>query len=56
MGFGLEFGFIDHFTTRFMTALKYSAIDDLNILQITTARAKSLFSICSLVMAFISGD
>jgi hypothetical protein len=39
-GFGLEIGFIDHFNTRIVTTLNYSAIANLHTLQITTARPK----------------
>jgi hypothetical protein len=39
-GFGLGIGFIDHFNTRLVTTLTYSAIADLHTLQITTAHAK----------------
>jgi hypothetical protein len=46
-GFGLEIGFIDHFDTRLMTALNYSAITDLHTLQIITAHAKSFQSAVS---------
>jgi hypothetical protein len=38
-GLGLEIGFIDHFNTRLMTALNYSAITDLH-----SAHAKSFQS------------
>jgi hypothetical protein len=60
-GFGLEIGFIDHFNTRLVTTLNYSAIADFNILQITTAHAKSFQSAAvptsrSLVTASNSGD
>jgi hypothetical protein len=48
--FGLEIGFIDHFNTRLVTALNYSAIADIHNLQITTAHAKS-FSQLSLVVS-----
>jgi hypothetical protein len=47
MGFGLEIGFIDHFNTRLVTALNYSAIADLHTLQITTAHSKSFQSTVS---------
>jgi hypothetical protein len=47
MGFGLEIGFIDHFNTRLMTTLKYSAVADLHTLQITTAYSKSFQSTVS---------
>jgi hypothetical protein len=47
MGFGLETGFIDHFKTRLMTTLNYSAIADLHTSQITTAHAKSFQSAVS---------
>jgi hypothetical protein len=40
MGFWLEIGFIDHFTTRLVTTLNYSAIADHHNLQITTAHGK----------------
>jgi hypothetical protein len=39
-GFGLEIGFIDHFNTRLVTTLNYSAITYLHTLQITTAQSK----------------
>jgi hypothetical protein len=39
-GFGLEIGFIDHFNTRLVTALDYSAFADLPTLEITRAHAK----------------
>jgi hypothetical protein len=59
MGFGLEIGFIGHFNTRLVTALNYSAIDDLHTLEITTAHAVfsvcCVFSSCSLVTASNSG-
>jgi hypothetical protein len=38
--FELEIGFIDHFSTRLVTVLNYSAIADFRTLQITTAQAK----------------
>jgi hypothetical protein len=38
-GFELEIGFIDHFNTRLMTTLNYSAIAELHTLQITTVSA-----------------
>jgi hypothetical protein len=44
MGFGLEIGFMDHFDTRLVTTINYSAIADLHILQITTAHANSFHS------------
>jgi hypothetical protein len=40
MGFGLEIGFIDHFNTRPMTTLNYSAIANLHTLQTPAAHAK----------------
>jgi hypothetical protein len=40
-GFGLQVGFTDHFNTRIVTSLNYSAIADLRTLQTTTAQAKS---------------
>jgi hypothetical protein len=43
-GFGLEIGFVEHFHTRLVTTLNYSAIGDLHTLQITVAHAKSAFS------------
>jgi hypothetical protein len=56
-GFGLEIGFIDHFNTRLMTTLNYSAIADFHTLQITTAHAKSFQSVVSApVTALNSGD
>jgi ethanolamine utilization microcompartment shell protein EutS len=39
-GFGLEIGFIDHFTTRLVATFNYSAVADFYILQITAAHAK----------------
>jgi hypothetical protein len=59
-GFGLEIRFIDHFNTRFVTTLNYSAIADLHTSQITTAHAKSfqfaVFTRHSLVTASNSED
>jgi hypothetical protein len=46
-GFGLEIGFIDHFNTRLVTTLHYSAIADLHTLQIITAHLKSFQSAVS---------
>jgi hypothetical protein len=46
-GFGLEIGFTDHFNTRLVTTLNYSAIANLQTLQITTAHSKSLQSFTS---------
>jgi hypothetical protein len=40
-GFGLEIGFIDHFNTRLVTTLNYSAVADLHNSQITIAHAKT---------------
>jgi hypothetical protein len=60
VGFGLEIGFIGHFSTRLVTTLNYRAIADLHTLKITTAHA--FFSVCcvftirSLVTATNSGD
>jgi hypothetical protein len=34
--FGLDIGFIDHFNTRIMATLTYSAIANIHILQIMT--------------------
>jgi ethanolamine utilization microcompartment shell protein EutS len=34
-GFGLDIGFIDHFSTQLVITLNYSAIADLYTLQIT---------------------
>jgi hypothetical protein len=45
-GFGLEIGFIDHFNTRLMTTLNYSAISKLHTLQFTRAHAKSFPACC----------
>jgi hypothetical protein len=45
-GFGLEIGFIDHFNTRLVTTLNYSAVADLHTLQITRGHAKS-FPVCN---------
>jgi hypothetical protein len=39
-GFGLEIRFIDHFNTRLVTTLTYSANTNFHTLQITTAHAK----------------
>jgi hypothetical protein len=36
-GFGFEIGFTDHFNTRLVTTLNYSAIVDFHTLQIATA-------------------
>jgi hypothetical protein len=44
-GLGLEIGFIDHFNTRLVTTLNYSAIADFHTLQITSC---SLFSLLCL--------
>jgi hypothetical protein len=44
---GVGIGFIDHFNTRFLTTLNYSAIADLHTLQITTGHAKSFQSVVS---------
>jgi hypothetical protein len=50
VGFGLVAGFTDHFNTRLLTTLNYSAVADLHILQITTPHAKSFqFAVSSLV-------
>jgi hypothetical protein len=38
---GVWIGFVDHFNTRLVTTLNYSAIADLHILKITRAHAKS---------------
>jgi hypothetical protein len=46
-GFGLEIGFIDHFNTRLVNTLNYSAIADFHTLQITTPYAKSFQSAVS---------
>jgi hypothetical protein len=59
--FGLEIGFIDHFTTRLVTTSNYSSSADLHTLQITIAYAKSFPACCvftsrSLVTASNSGD
>jgi hypothetical protein len=45
--FGLEVGFINHFNTRLVITINYSAIADIHTLQITTAHAKSLQSAVS---------
>jgi hypothetical protein len=48
---------IDHFNTRLMTTLNYSAIADFHTLQITAAHAKTFQSaVCALVMALNDGD
>jgi hypothetical protein len=47
MGFGLVTRFIDHFKTRLMTTLNYSAIANLQTLQITTEYAKTFQSAVS---------
>jgi hypothetical protein len=47
-GFGLEIAFIDYFNTQFVTK-KNNAVADLNILQITRARA--LLNLLSLVVS-----
>jgi hypothetical protein len=44
MGFGLEIEFTDHFYTRLMITLNYSAIAELHNLQITIAHAKTFQS------------
>jgi hypothetical protein len=51
-------GFTDHFNTRLMTTLNYSAIVNLHTLKPTTAHAKSfcVFTSHFLVMAANSGD
>jgi hypothetical protein len=46
--FGLEIRFTDHFNTRLVTTLNYSAIADLHTLQITRPHTLSLSSLCSL--------
>jgi hypothetical protein len=43
-GFGLEIGLIDHFHTRHVNTLNYSAIADIHTLKITTAHVKSFQS------------
>jgi hypothetical protein len=60
-GFGLDIEFIDPFTTRLGTAYNYSIIDNIHILQITTAHAKSfpacwVFTSHCLLTASNSGD
>jgi hypothetical protein len=47
LGVTIWIGFIDHFNTRFVTTLNYSAITDLHTSQITTAQAKSFQSTVS---------
>jgi hypothetical protein len=47
-GFGLDIGYIDHFTTQLVITLNYSAITDFHILQITSVYAK-FFSAYSVV-------
>jgi hypothetical protein len=49
----LEIGFIDHFNTRLVTTLKYSAIADLHTSQIITAHA-IFFSLLSLVVSLVT--
>jgi ethanolamine utilization microcompartment shell protein EutS len=52
-GFELVIGFIDHFNTRLVTTLNYSAIADLQNLQISTAHAKYFqFAMCSPVVSW----
>jgi hypothetical protein len=47
MGFGLEIGFIVHFNKQLVNTVNYSAIVDIDALQITTAHAKSFHSAVS---------
>jgi hypothetical protein len=44
MEFALEIGFNDHFNTRLVKTLNYSAITDLHILKITTTHGMSFQS------------
>jgi hypothetical protein len=44
MGFVLTIRFIDHFNTRLVTTLNYSAIADLHTLQMTAAHTKPFHS------------
>jgi hypothetical protein len=44
-GVGLIIGSIDHFNTHFVTTLNYSAIADLQILQITDEH-RLVFPVC----------
>jgi hypothetical protein len=41
-GFGSYIGFIDHFNTKLVTTVNYSAIADLHTLQITVTRTSVL--------------
>jgi hypothetical protein len=43
LGFGLEIGFFDRFTTRLETASNYSTIAKVLALQITTAHTSLLY-------------
>jgi hypothetical protein len=61
MGFRFEIGFIDYFNARLVNTLNYSAITDLQNLQITIENAKSFQSVtvstsCFPVTASNSGD
>jgi hypothetical protein len=58
-GFRIGVGFIDHFSTQFMTALNYGTIVYLHNLKITTDHAKpshSAFTSLSPVTSSNSGD
>jgi hypothetical protein len=60
--FAFEIVLIDHFNTRLVTALNYSAVADLHILYITTSHAIVNLLVCSaytgrfLATASNSGD
>jgi hypothetical protein len=54
LGFGLEIGFIDRFTTRLETTSNYSAIAKVHTLQITTAHAKSFPACCVFTSRFLA--
>jgi hypothetical protein len=45
-GFGMEIGFMNHFNTRPVNTLNYSAIADFHTLQITNAHTKSFSLLC----------
>jgi hypothetical protein len=51
MGFGLKNGFIDHFNTRLVITINYSAIVNLHTSQITRAHAQTFqFAVSSPVV------
>jgi hypothetical protein len=50
--FGLDIGFINHFNTRLVIALNYSAIANFNNLQITGALSLFQPTVSSLVVAW----